>query len=336
MATGEIQQSLPASGPNFTQNALRFLGKVNPLIFVLIIIYIGLILLSDRFFVTNNQMNILRQSSVYLIIALGQTLVIASRGIDLSVGSTLGLAGCFIGYLLKEAGMPVPVAIAGGILLGTLIGVGNGLIITVLNVPPLIATLGMMVSIRGLVHFLMQSNFYVRLPSDIVFLGQGFIGPVPMPVIISLSAVVVVWWLYNHTRFGRYAAAIGSNEAACRLVGIKVDRQKVLIYAFQGAMAGLAAAVLVGRLNAASPALGEHYELHIIAAVVLGGTALFGGYGTVLGTFIGILTIGVLENGMVLIGADFHIQRVLIGILLVGAVAYQGYQRRRQGALEAG
>ncbi|MFQ3565863.1 MAG: ABC transporter permease [Aggregatilineales bacterium] len=317
-----------------TENFLRWLGKVNPLIFVLIILYIALALISDRFLVTNNQMNILRQSSVYLIIALGQTLVIASKGIDLSVGSTLGLTGCFIGFLLKEWGFPVPVAIMGGVLLGTSIGVVNGLIITLMNVPPLIATLGMMVSLRGLVHFLMQSNFFVRLPNEIIFIGQGFVGPVPMPVIISLSAVVIVWWLYNHTRFGRYAAAIGSNEPACRLVGIKVDHYKVLIYAFQGALAGLAAAVLIGRLNAASPALGEHYELHIIAAVVLGGTALFGGYGTVLGTFIGILTIGVLENGMVLIGADFHIQRVLIGILLVSAVAYQGYQRRRQGTLE--
>jgi ribose/xylose/arabinose/galactoside ABC-type transport system permease subunit len=332
MTTETIQ--LKARESTKAENFLRWLGKINPLIFVLIILYIGLALMSDRFLVTNNQMNILRQSSVYLIIALGQTLVIASRGIDLSVGSTLGLAGCFIGFLLKEWGLPVPVAIMGGVLLGMLIGTVNGLIITLMNVPPLIATLGMMVSIRGLVHFLMQSNFFVRLPSEIIFIGQGFIGPVPMPVIISLSAVAIVWWLYNHTRFGRYAAAIGSNEAACRLVGIKVDRYKVLIYAFQGALAGLAAAVLVGRLNAASPALGEHYELHIIAAVVLGGTALFGGYGTVLGTFIGILTIGVLENGMVLIGADFHIQRVLIGILLVSAVAYQGYQRRRRGALE--
>lgn len=334
MATENIQKMGTSDELSRSDNILRWLGKVNPLIFVLLLIYIGLILLSDRFFITNNQMNILRQSSVYLIIALGQTLVIASKGIDLSVGSTLGLAGCFIGFMLNELGVPVPLAIMGGIMLGALVGVANGLIITVLNVPPLIATLGMMVSLRGLVHFLMQSNFFVRLPSEIIFIGQGFIGPVPMPVIISLSMVVIVWWLYNHTHFGRYAAAIGSNEGACRLVGIKVDRQKVLIYAFQGALAGLAAAILVGRLNAASPSLGEHYELHIIAAVVLGGTALFGGYGTVLGTFIGILTIGVLENGMVLIGADFHIQRVLIGILLVGAVAYQGYQRRRQGAIE--
>ena len=220
MATENIQKMGTSDELSRSDNILRWLGKVNPLIFVLLLIYIGLILLSDRFFITNNQMNILRQSSVYLIIALGQTLVIASKGIDLSVGSTLGLAGCFIGFMLNELGVPVPLAIMGGIMLGALVGVANGLIITVLNVPPLIATLGMMVSLRGLVHFLMQSNFFVRLPSEIIFIGQGFIGPVPMPVIISLSMVVIVWWLYNHTHFGRYAAAIGSNEGACRLAGI--------------------------------------------------------------------------------------------------------------------
>jgi len=185
------------------------------------------------------------------------------------------------------------------------------------------------------VHIYMQSTSFVRFPPELVFLGQGFLGPVPMPAVVSLVMVLVAWWLYNHTRFGRYTASIGSNEAACRLGGIRVDRTKILVYAFQGAMVGLAAAVMVGRLNAASPTLGLNYELHIIAAVVLGGTSLVGGIGTIVGTLFGILTIGVLENGMVLVGADFHTQRVLIGALLVGAVAYQGYRHRRRGALEA-
>lgn len=317
------------------KRVVRALASVNPLIYAFIILFIVLSLVSDRFLTLNNQMNITRQVAVYLIIALGQTFVIASRGIDLSVGSMLGLVGCLMAAMIQLGGIPVPLAIAAAIAMGAMIGSVNGLIITKLHVPPLIATLGMMVALRGLVHLYMQSNAFVRFPESLVFLGQGFIGMVPVPAVISLATVVVAWWLYNHTRFGRYTASIGSNEGACRLVGIKVDRHKVLVYAFQGALVGLAAAVMVGRLNAASPTLGLNYELHIIAAVVLGGTALMGGIGTIIGTLFGILTIGILENGMVLVGADFHTQRVLIGTLLIGAVAYQGYRHRRRGALES-
>ncbi len=310
----------------------RLLGSVNPLIFVFIILFIVLALVSDRFFTFNNQMNILRQMSIYLIIALGQTFVIASRGIDLSVGSAVGLVGCLFGGLIAVYSVPVPVAIVAAIGMGASIGIMNGLIITRLNVPPLIATLGMLVALRGVAHIVMQSTAFTRFPESLVRLGQGYILAVPVPVYIGGAMVVIAWWIYNHTRFGRYSASIGSNEAAVRLVGINVDRQKVLVYAFQGVMVGVAAVVMVARLNAASPTLGQNYELHIIAAVVLGGTSLFGGIGTIIGTLFGILTIAVLENGMVLVGADFHTQRVLIGALLIGAVAYQGYRLRRGDA----
>ena len=312
---------------------LRFLSGINPLVFILVALFIVIPLLNDRFLAVTNQMNITRQIAVYLIIALGQTFVIASKGIDLSVGSTLGLTSVVLATLAQND-WPVALAILVAVALGAFVGTINGLIITKLNVTPLITTLGMLVALRGVVHLYMGGRTVARMPESLVFLGQGFIGPVPMPAIISFGLAALAWWLFNSTRFGRYAASIGSNEQACRLVGIKVERHKVLLYAFQGALVGIAAAVLVGRLNAASPGLGEGYELHIIAAVVLGGTALFGGVGTIVGTILGIFTIGILENGMVLIGADFHTQRVLIGILLIVAVAYQGYRLRRQGAFE--
>lgn len=309
------------------------LNEINPLVFVILALYVLLAIGSDRFLAVGNQMNITRQAAVFLIIAVGQTFVISSRGIDLSVGSAVGFVGCVMATVI-DVGVPVPLAILVAVAVGTGIGAINGLVITKLNVNPLIATLGMLVTLRGLTHLYMGSNTVTRLPESLKFLGQGFVGPVPVAALIAVGVAVLGWWLLNHTRFGRYAISIGSNEPAVGLVGIHVDRQKVLIYMFQGACVGIAAAVLVGRLNAASPALGLNYELHIIAGVVLGGTALYGGVGTIWGTVLGILTIGIVENGMVLIGADFHVQRVLIGMLLVAAVAYQGFRHRRMGAGE--
>ena len=277
-------------------------------------------------------MNITRQAAVFLIIAVGQTFVISSRGIDLSVGSIVGFTGCVMATMLL-AGTPFVLALGVGIGLGALAGLINGLVITRLDVNPLIATLGMLVALRGATHLYMSDAFVVRLPAEIRFLGQGDVLGVPMPAIIALAVVLVGYWLLFHTRFGRYTQSIGSNENAVELVGIPVRRQKVWIYVLQGVCCAIGAAVLIGRLNGTSPELGLNYELHIIAGVVLGGTALYGGVGTVVGTVLGIMTIGVLENGMVLVGADFHVQRVLIGVLLVSAVAYQGYRRRRRAAI---
>jgi len=308
--------------------AASLVSRINPLIIAILVLYVLISIVNPRFLELFNQMNILRQAAVYMVLAVGMTFVISSKGIDLSVGSSLGVCACVMGTLV-DAGVPVPLGIAAGLLLGTAIGMANGLMITILKVNPLIVTLGMLVTLRGAVHYGMQSNAVVRLPESWVFLGQSFIGPVPMPAIISLSMALVGYWLLNHTRFGRRTIAVGSNEDACRLMGIPVDRHKVAVYGFQGLCVGVAAALLVGRLNSASPDMGLLYELHIIAAVVLGGTALYGGIGTMAGTVLGVLTIGIVENGMVLIGADFHIQRVLVGLLLIAAVAYQEYRRGR-------
>ena len=325
----------PPGGPETPlQVLLRLFREANPLVWALAALFLCVVLVSDRFLTFTNQMNITRQAAVFLIIAVGQTFVISSRGIDLSVGSIVGLTGCVMATLLL-AGVPVVLALAIGLGLGALAGLVNGLVITRLDVNPLIATLGMMVALRGATHLYMRGDVVVRMPAEIRFLGQGDIFGLPMPAIIAASVALVGYWLLFHTRFGRYSQSIGSNEDAAALVGIRVRRQKVLIYVLQGVCCAIGAAVLIGRLNGASPELGLNYELHIIAGVVLGGTALYGGVGSVLGTVLGILTIGVLENGMVLVGADFHVQRVLIGVLLVSAVAYQGFRRRRQASRPA-
>lgn len=307
---------------------LGLLARVNPLIIAIVALYVVITLFNPRFLELFNQMNILRQAAVFLVLAVGMTFVISSKGIDLSVGSNLGLCACVMAWLV-ESGLPVSVGLALGVALGTVIGMLNGLMITILRVNALIVTLGMLVTLRGAVHLFMQSNAFVRLPESWVFLGQGFIGPVPMPAIISLGMALIGYWLLNHTRFGRRTIAVGSNEDACKLMGIPVDRHKVAVYGFQGFCVGIAAILIVGRLNSASPDIGLLYELHIIAAVVLGGTALYGGIGTMAGSVLGVLTIGIVENGMVLVGADFHMQRVLVGLLLIAAVAYQEYRRSR-------
>ena len=320
----------PSAGPR--TGVLAILGNVNPLLYALIVLFLVVALLSDRFLTFTNQMNITRQAAVFLIIAVGQTFANSSRRIDLSVGSIVGFTGCVMATMVL-AGVPVVVALGVGIGLGALAGLINGLVITRLDVNPLIATLGMLDALRGATHLYMSGDVVVRMPSGIRFLGQGDLLGVPMPAIIALVVAVVGYWLLFHTRFGRYTQSIGSNEGAVELVGIPVRRQKVWIHVL---CCAIGAAVLIGRLNGASPELGLNYELHIIAGVVLGGTALYGGVGTVVGTVLGIMTLGVLENGMVLVGADFHVQRVLIGVLLVSAVAYQGYRRRRQAAIPTG
>ena len=335
MTDGTPRLEGEASDSTHSRRMLEILSRVNPLVVALIILFVAVSLMSERFLTFTNQMNITRQAAVFLIIAVGQTFVISNRGIDLSVGSIVGLTGCVMATMLLS-GTPVILALATGIGLGALVGLVNGLVITRLAVNPLIATLGMLVALRGVTHLFMSGNVVVRMPSEVRFLGQGDVLGVPMPAIIALAVAIVGYWFLFHTRFGRYTQAIGSNEDAVALVGIKVRRQKVLIYVLQGVCCAIGAAVLIGRLNGASPELGLNYELHIIAGVVLGGTALYGGVGTVAGTVLGILTIGVLENGMVLVGADFHVQRVLIGVLLVGAVAYQGFRRRVEGTATPG
>jgi len=316
------------TGAGARAGGAALLARINPLIIAILALYVAIAVVNPRFLELSNQMNILRQAAVFLVLAVGMTFVISSKGIDLSVGSNLGVCACTMAWLV-DSGAPVPIGIGAGILLGTVIGMLNGLMISALRVNPLIVTLGMLVTLRGAVHLFMQGNAIVRLPESWVFLGQGFIGPVPMPAIISLAMAAIGYWLLVHTRFGRRTIAVGSNEDACRLMGIPVDRHKIAVYGFQGLCVGVAAALVVGRLNSASPDIGLLYELHIIAAVVLGGTALYGGIGTMAGSVLGVLTIGVVENGMVLIGADFHMQRVLVGLLLIAAVAYQEHRRTR-------
>ncbi len=296
--------------------------RVNFLILPLLLIMLALTLATDKFLTPANLFNIMRTASVFIVIGVGQTFVITSANIDLSVGSMMALIVGLTGTYLAADGSVI-IAVLMAFTLGILFGTINGLIVTRLGVPALLATLGTLVTYRGIVQEFMQGDYHVGFPEPIVYLGQGMVGPVPVPVIIALSVAGLGSLLLRFTRFGRYCTAIGGNEDAARLAGINVNRWKTIIFAFQGLLVGLGGLMLMGRLNAAHPSIGQGMELHVIAGVVLGGTSLFGGKGSIVGTVLGMLLIGVLENGLLLAGLGFFWQQIFLGLLIIFAVSVQ-------------
>jgi ribose transport system permease protein len=288
-------------------------------------------IVSDSFFTVSNGLNVLRQISINLCLSIGMTMIILSGGIDLSVGSVLALAGAIAadlfknGIVLSRWGIAVQFtvfgAIAAGIAVGLAAGWINGFAITRLRVPPFVATLGMLSIARGLTQ-LWTGNFPVtNLGDEFRFIGTGYWLGLPMPVWISAALVFIFTFVTRRTRFGRYLYAVGGNERAAMLSGLAVDRIKRRVYMLGGALAGVGGLLLAARLDAADPKVGIGYELDSIAAVVIGGTSLSGGRGSILGTVLGCLIIGVLNNGLVLLGVSPDWQLVVKGIVIVITVA---------------
>lgn len=307
----------------------RALRGINPLVIALIVLCLLLSLFSERFLTVDNLVNIMRASSVTLIVAIGQTFVMTSRNIDLSVGAMMALIMALTGTVILDFGIPWWIALAMAMTLGAGLGLFNGIVVTVLKVPALLATLGTLVFFRGVVQEYMYGSYHVRFPEDIVYLGQGRVDIIPLPVIIAIGVAAVGWLLLSQTRFGRYTTAIGGNPEAAERAGIRTGRWIVLVFIFQGLLVGLAGVVLMGRLDAAQPTVGTGLELAVIAGVVLGGTSLFGGRGLIGGTILGVLLIGVLENGLLLAGAGFFWQQIMLGLLIIGAVSFQMWRQRR-------
>lgn len=287
---------------------------------------------SDRFLTAANQTTILRAASTYVIVGVGQAFVITSRNIDLSVGSMLGLIMGIVGTFLFNGGN-VAVAILFAFGLGALLGLFNGIVVTFLRVPALLATLGTLVAFRGLVNQYMYGTTVSRFPEPIVWIGQGRIFNIPVPVLLAAVTVAVGSGLYHYTRLGRYAVAIGGNEEAAILAGINVRRWKLILFAFQGMCVGLGSLIWLGRLDAAHPGFGTAMELHVIAGVVLGGTILFGGHATMWGVVLGMLLIELLGNGLLLAGLGFYYQHVMLGAMLIIAVSLQMARYRKQSVL---
>ena len=301
-------------------NTQSVLQKIGPFIGLLLIVII-ISIMSPNFLTLNNLLNVLRQVSINALIAFGMTFVILTGGIDLSVGSILALTGAVTAGLMA-GGMDPLLAMFLGLLLGAVLGAINGVIIAKGKVAPFIATLATMTIYRGLTLVYTEGKPISGLGDSQTFqlLGKGYFFGIPVPVITMSITFGILYFILKKTTFGRRVYAVGGNEEASRLSGISVDRIKIYVYALTGMLAALAALILTSRLNSAQPTAGNMFELDAIAAVVLGGTSLTGGRGWIVGTLIGALIIGVLNNGLNLIGVSSFFQQVVKGAVILVAV----------------
>lgn len=285
--------------------------------------------LEPRFMSGGNLASVARQTAVITIMAMGMTMVMVSGGIDLSVGSIMAFCGV-TGAMAMANGSSVVVGIAICIATGIVLGLLNGAAVATLRIPPFIVTLGAMGIYRGGVLLLTDGNAVVGLPSSFGYLAEGNVfGVLPIPLLIVIAVAAAIHFMLSQTRLGRYCYAIGSNVEAARYAGINVSRNQIIFYVILGALTGLAGAIESARLVTGQPTAGEGYELRVIAAVVIGGGSLSGGQGTVLGTIIGSLIMGVLANGANLLGISSFAQQIVIGAVIVLAVTFDEFQRRR-------
>jgi len=295
------------------------LRRFGPL-FGLLLLSGTLAVLSDHFLRFDNLMGVFRQSAVNALLALGQLAVIITAGIDLSVGSILGLCCVLVAMLLK-AGVPPVLAVAAALAIGVLLGALNGVLFTKLHLPhPFIPTLGMMNFARGLALVLTGGFPISELPAGFRFLGAGSMAWIPAPVLLVVVCCLLFHIFLRYTTYGRDTYAIGGNRQAALLSGIPVDRRLIMVYALSGGMSALGAIVLAGRMNSGFPLAGMGAELDSIAAVIIGGASFFGGMGTVAGTLVGALIMGVLRNGLNLLNVSASWQTVVIGVVIVVAV----------------
>lgn len=295
-------------------------AKLGPLI-GLVFIIILLSFLNDNFLTVNNILNLLRQISINALIAFGMTFVILTAGIDLSVGSLLALGSALTAGMMAS-GMDPILAIFLGLLIGLLLGAFNGLIITKGRVAPFIATLATMTIFRGATLVYTDGRPITGLSDSpsFVMMGKGYLFWIPIPVIFMIIAFVILYFVLNNTVFGRRVYAVGGNEEAATLSGIKTDTVKIWVYALTGMLSVLAGIILTSRLNSAQPTAGTMYELDAIAAVVIGGTSLMGGRGRITGTLIGALIIGVISNGLNLLNVSSFYQQIVKGAVILFAV----------------
>lgn len=312
-------------------------GGLGGAVAILVVLMIGFSIAAPNFLTLDNLVNILRQYSVPLILAVGQTLVIMSAGIDLSVAATAALSGSVMGVTYAHMGWHPALAIALGLLSGFAVGAFNGMAITRWRVPDIIATLGTLTAVRG-VALLVTGGLPVpefsqvvegrRMPDTVSTLGAGSIAGFPWIIVVGLVCVAIGWFVLNRTKLGRSILAVGGNQEAAHVSGIDVDRTKLLVYSLSGTLAAVGGIMLSGRLASANALMANLMELDTIAAVVIGGTALFGGEGRISGTVVGVFIIGVLGNGLNILGVSDFWQRIVTGLIIIVVVAIDQWRRR--------
>ncbi len=307
----------------------RYINIVGPLAMILALA-IGMAIFQPRFFEFPNLMIILQDAAIYMVLGMAMTIVITGKGIDLSIGAVAALSAVIMAMLIKDHGWGPYFAMAAALMVGLFCGMLNGLVITRLNVPDLLATLAMDQIYRGIGLVLAAGAVLARFPEPIPFLGRGRVfDTIPTAAIVGLLALGVGLILYRYTKLGRYAIAIGGNREAAVLTGINIERQKVYHYMLMGLCAAIAGILLTGRLNAIQSTAGMGFALHTIAAVVVGGTVLFGGKGTMFGTLVGVLLLSMVTNALVMLRFQFFWQLVASGLIIIAAIGFYSYLQRR-------
>jgi len=327
------------SGQPKAENTKRILAKY-AIYFVFVGMCIVMSILSPFFLTVANLLNVMTQMSSIGLLALGVTIVIITRGIDLSSGSVLAVAAVVSASTAQTLDwsmrmypnmveLPIIVPILVALAVGGLCGWINGALIAYTGIPPFIATLGMMIIARGAALLYSDGRPVSSLIESYQWIGQGTLGGVPVPVVIFLTMALVTYILLNYTRFGKYAYAIGGNETAAFVSGINVTKYKVLVYVYAGLLAGIAALILTARINSGQPGLGLMYELDAIASATVGGVSHAGGIGTVQGTIVGVMIMGVLQNGLDLLNVSAYWQQVVKGLVIVVAVIFDMKRQKK-------
>ena len=327
----------------------RYVNILGPVVMIAVLCLV-MAVIEPGFYRLSNLMIILQDASIYMVLAMGMTLVITGRGIDLSIGAIAALSAVVMALLIKDLGLNVFAGMLVAVLIGVACGAANGFVITRVQVPDLIATLSMDLVYRGIALVLAAGIVLSRLPEPIPFLGRGrLFDLVPVAALVGIGTLGVGFLLYRYSSLGRYAIAIGGNTESAVLAGIDVARHKLYQYMLMGGLAGFAGIMLTGRLNAIQATSGQGLTLHTIAAVVVGGTSLFGGRGSMLGSLVGVLLLSMVINALVNLRLDFFWQQVAAGIIIIVSVGFysslqggggalrwrlRGLRRRRLGAAE--
>lgn len=305
-------------------------------VFALVLLVTLLALVSPAFLTKTNGLNVLRQASLAAILALGETIVILTAGIDLSIGAVLTTSGIVAASVLKIEGLPIWVGVLAGVGFGALVGFMNGVMVAIVRLPPFIATYGTMWIASGLSVVFLRGYIIYDFDERFRFIGKGYFFGIPMPIIIMAGVFLMLYFVMHKTTFGRSIYALGANKEAARLSGIQIEKTLIIAYTLSGLCAGMAGLLFVARLNAAEAGLGESLLLPVIAGIVLGGTSLYGGEGGVAGTLIGTLIMTIVVNGMNLLGISSMWQATVQGAIIVIAVLLDQWGRRAVARREAG